>query len=186
MTTRSEQARDTRGRILEAARARFADEGFEQATIRSIAADAQIDPAMVIRYFGSKQALFEAATDVDLGLAAITEVPGPEMGRAIAERFLDLWESPVTGPVLRTLLITAGSPAGRDRVAAVFTTQLAPAFSALGNPSRTRAAMLATQLLGFALARYILRLPPIAELDRAAALALLAPAVQWHLDTSTD
>src|SRR3954468_1292530 len=83
----------TRAAILAAARGRFAADGYERATIRAIAADASIDPAMVMRYFGNKEKLFAAAADFDLRLPDLSAVPPGEVGRALVRHFLDRWES---------------------------------------------------------------------------------------------
>ena len=72
----------TRAAILEAARERFAADGYERATIRAIARDAGIDPSMVMRYYGNKEGLFAAASEFDLRLPALGAVPGKHMVRS--------------------------------------------------------------------------------------------------------
>ncbi|NQX28995.1 TetR/AcrR family transcriptional regulator [Microbacteriaceae bacterium VKM Ac-2854] len=184
---RSEQAEQTRTRILTAARTRFAERGFAATTVRTVASDAGIDPAMIIRYFGSKANLFAAASTVDLALTDFADVALGDLGTAIAGRFLDLWEPAETGDPLRVLLTSAlrGSPAA-ERMRSVFAEQLRPAIRhAIAEDPETggaRAAMIASQLLGFALARYVIRLDPIVTMSRADAVAWLAPAVQSHLE----
>lgn len=74
-TNRSLAAREA---ILSAARARFTEQGYDRTTIRQVATDANIDPSMVMRYYGSKDGLFAAAVDVDLKL--------PELGAIRAKR----------------------------------------------------------------------------------------------------
>src|ERR1700712_5163127 len=75
------KADETKAVILAAARERFAESGFEAATIRAIAADANIDPSMVMRYFGNKDLLFAAAAEFDLRFPDLSEVSPDEMGR---------------------------------------------------------------------------------------------------------
>src|SRR5262245_24193992 len=82
----------TRNAILAAARERFAKDGYERATIRAIAAQAEIDPALVIRYFGSKEDLFAAAAQFDLALPDLSAVPRTELGATLVGHFLDVWE----------------------------------------------------------------------------------------------
>src|SRR5436190_14098251 len=82
----------TRAAILGAARERFAADGYERATIRAIAADAGIDPAMVMRYYGSKDRLFAAAAEFDLRLPDLTSVPRTRLGETLVGHFLDRWE----------------------------------------------------------------------------------------------
>lgn len=77
---------------MTAARERFATEGYERATVRAIAADAGIDPAMVMRYFGSKERLFAAAAEFDLRLPDLAAVPADEIGAVLVGHFLDRWE----------------------------------------------------------------------------------------------
>ena len=78
--------------ILAAARQRFAESGFERATIRAIAADANIDPSMVMRYFGSKDQLFAAAADFDLQFPDLSDVDREQLGARLVAHFLDRWE----------------------------------------------------------------------------------------------
>src|SRR5215217_6909295 len=82
----------TKQAILAAARERFAADGYERATIRAIAADARIDPAMVIRYFGSKEKLFAAAAEFELRLPALDGVPRERIGERLVEHFVRRWE----------------------------------------------------------------------------------------------
>ncbi|RFA10488.1 hypothetical protein B7R54_15725 [Subtercola boreus] len=184
---KSEQAARSRARILSAARVRFAEQGFEATTVRAVAGDASIDASMVIRYFGSKAGLFASATAVDLGLADFAHVPREELGATIAAHFFDLWEEGGTGDPLRVLLASAlRDTAAAERIRSVFLDQLLPSIHRLApeeaDSADTRAALIAAQLLGFALCRYVVRLDPIVSLDRVGAVEWLGPAVQGHLD----
>ena len=76
----------TRAEILRAAQVRFAVDGYQKATIRAIAADAGIDPSMVMRYYGNKATLFAAAVDVDLQLPDLTAIPKRRLGDVRGER----------------------------------------------------------------------------------------------------
>src|ERR1022692_4880782 len=76
--------------ILAAARARFAAEGYESATVRAIAADAGIDASMVMRYFGSKEGLFAAAADIDLRLPSLKDVRRDRLGEVLARHFVSV------------------------------------------------------------------------------------------------
>jgi AcrR family transcriptional regulator len=170
----------TRAAILAAARGRFAADGYERATIRAIAADASIDPAMVMRYFGNKEKLFAAAADFDLRLPDLPAVPSGEVGAALVRHFLDRWESDDTFVVL--LRAGATNDAARERMHAVFSGQVLPMVAAVA-PDRPgeRAALLASQVLGLALARYVLRLPPVVAMSSAELAAWLGPVVQGYL-----
>jgi AcrR family transcriptional regulator len=172
----------TRTAILAAARERFAADGYERATIRAIARDARIDPSMVMRYYGNKEGLFAAAVSVELELPEADSLPRHDIGRALVTRFLDLWEE---NEVLTALLrVGATNQAGAERMQGVFREQVMPvALRACPDPEQApaRAALAATQLLGLALTRYVLRFPPTVALTREEIVAWLAPTVQRYL-----
>ncbi|MFI8187452.1 TetR family transcriptional regulator [Streptomyces sp. NPDC085946] len=178
----SRRSDTTRAAILEAARERFAADGYERATIRAIARDARIDPSMVMRYYGTKEGLFAAAVAVDLKLPDLGALPREEAGRTLVTHFLDLWER---DEVLTALLrVGAAGQAGAERMQGVFREQLLPvARRVCPDPGQApvRAALLASQLLGLALTRYVLRIPPAVALGREEIVAWLAPTVQRYL-----
>jgi AcrR family transcriptional regulator len=172
----------TRAAILTAARERFAADGYERATIRAIAADAGIDPAMVMRYYGNKEKLFAAAAAFDLRLPDPTTIPRDEIGARMVSHFLDRWESDDTLMALLRAAVTNESAAERARD--IFATQIAPAVAAVApDPAEigTRSGLVATQILGAALARYVLRLPPVTAMERAELVRWLGPTIQRYL-----
>ncbi|MEU3839149.1 TetR family transcriptional regulator [Streptomyces sp. NPDC028635] len=172
----------TRAAILAAARERFAADGYERATIRAIAKDARIDPSMVMRYFGSKDGLFAAAVAIDLRLPDLSRVPRDEVGRALVLHFLDLWEQKEEFTAMLRVGVT--NPAGAERMQGIFRDQMLPvARQICPDPEQTpaRAALVATQLLGLALTRFVLRLEPAVALAREEVVAWLAPTVQRYL-----
>lgn len=172
----------TRSAILDAARERFATDGYERATIRAIAKDARIDPSMVMRYFGSKEGLFAAAVTLNLRLPDLGQVPHDEVGRTLVGHFLDLWEK--NEELTAVLRVGATNQAGAERMQTIFREQLLPvARQACPDPEQfaARAALCAAQLLGLAFTRYVLRLPPAVELTHAELLAWLGPTVQRYL-----
>ncbi|MEV8593488.1 TetR family transcriptional regulator [Streptomyces sp. NPDC052012] len=172
----------TRLAILDAARERFAADGYERATIRAIARHANIDPSMVMRYYGNKEGLFAAAVAIDLELPDPATLPRDEAGRALVTHFLDMWEE---NEVLTALLrVGVTNQAGAERMRGIFTDQLLPlALRVCPDPEQApaRAALVSSQLLGLALTRYVLRLPPAVALDTEEAVAWLAPTVQRYL-----
>lgn len=180
--TSTRRSDTTRAAILEAARERFAADGYERATIRSIARDAGIDPSMVMRYYGNKEGLFVAASEIDLRLPDVGALPARHMGAVLVSHFLDRWEQDdvLTG-VLR---VGVTNDAGAERLRSVFRTQLGPIAAGVSpDPADAprRAALVASQILGMALARYVLRLPPAVEMTRDEVVAWLAPTVQRYL-----
>ncbi|MFL6088239.1 MAG: TetR/AcrR family transcriptional regulator, partial [Mycobacterium sp.] len=106
---------ETKAVILAAARQRFAESGFERATIRAIAADANIDPSMVMRYFGNKDELFAAAADFDLQIPDLSDVNRKQLGARLVAHFLDRWERDEALIVLLRSSTTNGEAAQRMR-----------------------------------------------------------------------
>jgi len=173
----------TKAAILAAAREQFAASGYQAATIRAIAAAAAIDPAMVMRYFGNKEALFAAAAEFDLRLPDVSHLPRSAVGQALVGHFLDRWEG---DEALMALLRSAVSnePAA-DRMRAIFASQLGPLVARLRGGSRaaaTSAGLIATQILGLALCRFVLKLPPVVGLRRAQIVEQVGATVQRYLD----
>jgi AcrR family transcriptional regulator len=171
---------ETKGVILAAARQRFAESGFERATIRAIAADANIDPSMVMRYFGSKDQLFAAAADFDLQLPDLSDVERDQLGDRLVTHFLNRWEDDEALIVLLRSSTTNAEAAQRMRE--IFAGQLLPAVAKI-NPdaSARRAGLVATQVLGMALCRYVLQVPPVVAMSRDELVAWLGPTVQRYL-----
>jgi AcrR family transcriptional regulator len=172
----------TRANILAAARQRFADDGYERATIRAIASDAAIDPSMVMRYFGNKEQLFAAAAELDLHLPDLVTVPRRALGRALVAHFLERWE---TDDALKVLLRTAfTNEAAAARMHAIFTTQLTQVVAtgpADPEEAPLRAGLIATQILGMAVCRYVLRLAPVTAMTRDEIVAWLGPTLQRYV-----
>jgi AcrR family transcriptional regulator len=179
MTVTGRRSDATKDAILAAARERFSSDGYDRATIRAIAADANIDPAMVMRYFGNKEKLFAAAAEFDLRLPDLTSTPPSEVGRRIATHVLDRWDGDET--LMALLRASVTNPVAAERMREIFATQLGPAVLAVApDEAATRAGLIATQVLGLALTRYVLRLPPVAAMDRAALIDWLAPTLQRY------
>ncbi|MFC9298208.1 TetR family transcriptional regulator [Streptomyces sp. NPDC057011] len=170
----------TKATILRVARERFAAQGYERTTIRAVAAEAEIDPSMVMRYFGSKEQLFDAALAVDLRLPDLAAVPAQDLPAALVRHFVERWEG---DPADDALLVLLRSAVTNERAAArmreVFATQVAPALAAALGPERAArvAGPVASQLLGVALTRYLLRLPGVISLTPDELVAGLAPAL---------
>jgi AcrR family transcriptional regulator len=173
----------TRRAILRAARALFAARGYEQTTIRAVAAQADIDASMVMRYFQSKAGLFTAAVTTDLQVPDLRPVPSGHRGELLVRYFIDRWEGPVADDKLIALLRTAvTSEAIAGQVQAILGRRLTERIAALGEEQAPeRAALVAAQLLGVALCRYILRFEPLASLPADEVVAAVAPSVDRYL-----
>ncbi|HEY0522548.1 MAG TPA: TetR family transcriptional regulator [Stellaceae bacterium] len=178
------RSHDTKSRILAAARRLFAEEGYEPTTIRAVAAAAKADPALVIRYFGSKEGLFAEAATFDLRIPDLSAVPREALGAALVRHFLTRWEGDPADNALRILLRAAATNAtAAARSREIFSQQVLPAVSrvAPAGEAERRAGLIASQLLGFALCRYILALPAVMEMEPETAVAVLGPTVQRYL-----
>lgn len=172
----------TKASILAAARDRFASDGYERATIRAIAADARIDPALVMRYFGNKEQLFSAAAVFDLRIPDISAVPVEQMGAVLARHFVQRWDSDDTFKALLRAAVT--HEVAVERMQEILTLQLAPAVARLIPDPKTaalRAALLTSQALGMALSRHILLFPPLVALSKDQVAQLMGPVFQAYL-----
>lgn len=176
---RSDRARAA---ILEAAKALFAARGYAGASVRDIAERAQIDPSMVIRYFGSKEALFAQTADIDLGLPDAKTIPRAKIGETLVAHFLKVWDdNDLNG--LQVLLRSAPTNVmAAERARAVFAGQVLPMLAPIaGADAPRRAALVAAQLMGVGLCRYILQLPPLVALTNAEIVAAVGPSVQRYI-----
>jgi len=180
---------DTRAAILAAAREAFAERGFDAASIRAIAADAGVDPALVHHYFGTKEALFREVVQVPIDPAEFLPqvlVGGPDaMGERLVRTFLRVWDSPA-GAAVAALLRSAMSNEWTLRMLREFvTTQvLRRVMNQLEvDPAEAahRVGLVATQIAGMAMMRYVIRLEPVASAPTEWLVATIAPTVQRYL-----
>jgi len=173
----------TRRAILDAARAIFAARGYERATIRAVAARAGVDASMVMRYFGSKAGLFAAVVTMDLQVPDLRSVPASRRGELLVRHFISRWEDPAHDDELIALLragVTSETVAGR--LQAVLGELVTEPIAALADGrAAERGTLIAAQLLGLALCRYILRFEPLASLPADDVVAAVAPSVQRYL-----
>ncbi|MFI5492093.1 TetR family transcriptional regulator [Actinoplanes sp. NPDC051859] len=180
---------DTRQSILEAARSIFAERGFDKASIRAIAGEAGVDPALVHHYFGTKEKLFLASMNSPVDPAELLPkaLAGPreEAGVRLVRMLLTVWDSPA-GAAAVALMRSAMSNEWTARLMREFvvTQVLRRAVAELGiDPAEapTRAALVATQISGLAVVRYVLKVEPVASADTEALVAAIGPTVQRYL-----
>jgi AcrR family transcriptional regulator len=181
---------DTRPAILEAARACFAERGYDQATIRDIAAAAAVDPALLHHHFGTKHELFLAAMrlPIDPGqiVGSILAGDSDRLGERIVRTFLTVWDSPAGG-ALAGIVRSAVSHEPFSRMLTEFMSSsvLTPVVKELGvRDAKLRVTYVASQLFGLALARYILRIEPLASTKRERVVTDIAPTIQRYLTES--
>ena len=177
----------TREQIAAAARSQFAELGFERATFRSIAAAAGVDPALVVHFFGSKEELFHEVMQLPPALSQaflrVVEAPREQLGRRFAEIVLGALENPETRPiVLGRIRCSTSHPTAAALVRETVTRELAALTAALteDRPAE-RAVLLGVQVVGLALARYIVLVEPLASLPVPDVIDLVAPTFQHYL-----
>jgi AcrR family transcriptional regulator len=200
MTARATRRRGRTGRppgsppnregILAAAREQFAERGYDGATIRGIAAGAGVDPALVHHYFGSKADLFAAALSLPVSPADVLDrvLDGPldGLGERLLRGILDLWSADVDGMggTIVGLLRSAATHEDAARMVREFVSReaLGRIAEALDLPQpHLRAALAGSQIIGLALARYVVRIEPIASAGAETLVACYAPTLQRYL-----
>jgi AcrR family transcriptional regulator len=180
----------TREKILGSARAEFAEHGFDRATLRAIAQGAGVDAAMVHHYFGNKEGLFMAALELPIEpeqmVNEITEGELEEVPYRLVRSFLAVWDHPVAGPAAVAVLRSAlHGPLGARLVRDFLTTQILRRVAARLPLDRQEAplrfSLCASQLVGLAVARYILKLQPLASAPAERVAAAISPSLQRYL-----
>lgn len=189
-TGRRRGSPDTREAILVAARAAFAEHGYDGAGIRAIAAAAGVDPALVHHYFGTKEKLFLAAVAVpfDPGdvLPRVAGAGTDGFGERLVRTLLSIWDDPVRGPAALALVRSALRHDWSARLLREFLTtrvlrramqmmEIDPAEAPL------RAALIATQVLGLVGIRYALKIEPLASAPVEVVVATVGPNIQRYL-----
>jgi AcrR family transcriptional regulator len=179
----------TRDAVLAAAREAFADRGFDGATIRGIATAAGVDPALVHHYFGSKDQLFLAAVDApadpDDLLPEVLAADRGALGAAVVTMLLRVWDGPAQPAGLALLRSAVGSEWTAKLLREFLVAKvLRRVMSSLGLDPEERAArgsLVASQLFGLVMARYVLRLEPLASATPDSVVAAVGPTVQRYL-----
>jgi AcrR family transcriptional regulator len=180
-------APDTRAEVLAAARASFAEKGFRGTTIRAVAASAGVDPALVHHYFGSKDDLFLAALEMPVDpreLLAPVVAQGPDgAGERLLRTFLSVWDDPDIQvrllAVVRSVLSEEGAALLKDGFIPVV---VGPVLAELvADRPDVRIPLVSSQIVGLIVTRYLLALPPIAEMPSEDVVARMGPVLQHYL-----
>ncbi|MGH3758507.1 TetR family transcriptional regulator [Actinophytocola sp.] len=177
----------TRADILAAARNQFAARGYAGATIRGIAAEAGVNPALVHHFFGSKDQVFVTALNLPFNpsrlVDTLLEGPRSRIGERILRLFLGLWEEPVTRlPFFALVRSVTTSPEVADQLRQfIETAVLAKVAAALDLPP-LRVTGAAAQMMGLAIVRYVVRVEPMASATEDEVVALVAPVIQHYFD----
>ncbi|HEV7823438.1 MAG TPA: TetR family transcriptional regulator [Mycobacteriales bacterium] len=178
----------TRAAILASARAAFADGGFDRTTVRGVARAAEVDPALVYHYFGTKEHLFVAAMELPADPSEVIPLLLAEgtdgLGERIVGLFLAVWDAPGAASPFLALIRSAVT---HERAAAMLrefmsTAVLGRVVAALDvDDGPRRAALVASQLVGFAMVRYVLRLEPLASAPASELVGPLGATLQRYL-----
>jgi AcrR family transcriptional regulator len=180
---------DTREAILAAARQAFAERGYDGASIRAIATSAGVDPALVHHYFGAKDQLFLATLQapIDPGRMLPEIIVGgiDGLGERLVRMFLTVWDSPA-GSSAAALVRSAVQHEWSARMLREFlTTQVLRRVVKLVDldPAEApmRASLIASQMMGMAMARYIIKIEPLASAPREEVVQMIAPTIQRYL-----
>jgi AcrR family transcriptional regulator len=178
----------TREAIAVAARRQFGERGYSETTIRSIADAAGVDPALVLQFFGSKDALFTASIDWPFDpateVAAVLGNDPSTVGRRLVRLFVKTWDADSgRNPIVAQLRAAmTREPAERQLREFLDREILTPLVSGLGSDQpATRTNLVAAQLVGLGVVRYVLRFEPLASLPPARVVDLIGPGVQAAL-----
>ncbi len=181
---------ERRAAILDAAARVFADRGYDGASIRGIAATAGVDPALVHHYFGTKDELFLAAVrapmDPDELLPVVLAAEPAERGAAVVRMVLRVWDGPAR-PAILALVRSAVNHEWSARLLREFVLtkvvrRVVGSFDDMPVEEReARGALVASQVIGMVMARYVLKLEPLASASPESVVSAVGPTIQRYL-----
>jgi AcrR family transcriptional regulator len=179
----------SREKILEVARLAFPANGYTETSLRGIARDAGVDPSLIVQFFGSKAGLFAAIVewpfDASEVITQISEVPAGRVGEFAARRFISHWDRDEhRNPVLSLIHAALADPAAAAMFREFLTVNLTlPMVERVGaDLPQLRAALLASELIGFGLSRYVLGFDALTSASSEELIAALGATLQ---DTCT-
>jgi AcrR family transcriptional regulator len=181
---------DTRGQIVTAARHAFAAKGFAGASIRGIAAEAGVDAALIHHYFESKQQLFLATIAMPLGLPGLLERVAAgdrnDLGERLVRTVLGVWDSELQPSLVAAIRTALTDPSLTRSVGEFFTLevigQVLRRDDLSPDEANRRAGLVASQVLGLVIGRYVLQLPVLVDRETADLVAEIGPTVQRYVD----
>lgn len=185
-TGRRPGSTDTRSAIVDAARRLFGEKGYEGATIRGIAREAGVDPALVHHFFGAKEHVFVAAMqfpfDPSALLPRVSEGPPDELGERVVRFFLSVLDDPTGRDSFLAIIRSAATHEHAAAALREFVTQaLVGRISEASGAPRLRVEAAAAQLVGLAFLRYVVQVEPLTSADEEMVVATVAPTVQRYL-----
>lgn len=190
MAGRRSGAPDTRGEILQVAREEFASKGFDRTSMRGIAREAGVDPALIHHYFEGKDGLFAAAMALPLSprkkLADALDVPRKDAGVALIRTMLGIWDDDAYRPALLAALrsLTSGGEAGLLLRKAFLEGTIFPVLRQriVGSVSDRALGLMGSQIIGLIVARYLIEVEPIASMDSDELAELIGPTIQAYIE----
>lgn len=181
---------DTRAHILDAARELFAQDGYERASMRAIAARAQVDPALIVHYFGTKRELLTASLQLPVDpqsvIGEVQSRPSGERGAALVLFLVRTWDRPdYRRNFLVMLRAGASDDQARQQLQDTMRHSVQHAVAGLVDDRRAeRAALVMSQMSGLALARYFLCIPEIVAMSPEQLATAVGPAIQRYLEST--
>jgi AcrR family transcriptional regulator len=178
---------DTRAAIMNSAVKLFSRTGLDRTSLREIAVDAGVDPALILHYFGSKDGLFLAMVREKMDRVLSGVLGGGKQPRDIGERivgsFLTVWDGRDDRRLFAALFRTAMT---NERFLGVFRDliqgELIARIGSIGRGgSERRVALSLTQIMGLAIARYVAEVGPIVRLSKEEITASLGPTITRYL-----
>lgn len=181
--------RDTRGEIVAAARELFSTEPFDRVSLRAVARRAGVDPALVHHYFSGKAELFLTATvdisaDPEQVLGMLDGIPSQRHGAALVLAFTAVWDAAGRdGRFTEFATVMLSNPGLTSGAREFITTQIGARVTALADPRERelRATLALSQMLGMAMMRYVLRMEPVASMERTRLAEVYGPTFQHYL-----
>ena len=181
---------DTRGQIITAARQAFAGKGFAGVSMRAIAADAGVDAALIHHYFDSKQQLFLATvalpTDLLQRLELVAAGDRKDLGERLVRTVLGVWDSELQPSLVAAIRTALTDPALTRSIGEFFTLEVIGQVLRRDDippeEANRRAGLVASQVLGLLIGRYVLRLPVLVDRQTDDLVAEIGPTVQRYVD----
>jgi AcrR family transcriptional regulator len=176
----------TRRQILQAARMVFGDVGYERATIRGIAATANVDKSSIIKYFGTKQKLFEEAATWTIPIENVVSADPSQAAENLARGMLAAWAADPNSPMAVLLRASMTSEEAANLLRTHITSHaISTIAKTIDAPdARLRAALIGAMLMGVASQRYLLQMPDLVDVDTEHLLRLMTPALRAIIDPS--
>lgn len=184
----------SREAILAVARRLFSEQGFDGTSLRQVAREAAVDPAMVHHFFKGKDELFSACVELPADpaevLAGVESLEPAARPEALVRAVLLLWEGPAHHGLVAFVRGTIGSKAKtallREMVSRTILARITAGLPGTEQEIRLRGNLVATQIVGLMLARYVIRLEPLASADRETVIRTVAPAIERYLTGNLD